>query len=328
MKTKWFRIPLYVLTGLLVAMMLLISYVKLALPNVGPPPDIQVEATPDQLLRGEYLANHVMVCMECHSQRDWSLFAAPSLPGTRGIGGEIHDQRLGFPGKYVSPNITPAGLSDWSDGEIFRAITSGVNKDGKPLFPIMPHPNFGQLDKEDIKSVIAYLRTLAPVEYTAERSHSDFPMNLIIHTIPKKADLKPMPSRDDLIAYGKYLVTAGTCYDCHTNFVKGKAVGPDFAGGMEFPLADGSIVRSANLTPDATGLGAWTSDQFVRRFKQYRDSSYVAPRVGPGDFQTVMPWNTYSGMAEDDLRAIFAYLNSLEAIEHVFDRFTSSADQM
>jgi len=77
----------------------------------------------------------------------------------------------------------------------------------------MPHHNFGQLDEDDIKAVIAYLRTLKPIENTTEPSESDFPMNIIINTIPKKADLKPMPPKSDKAAYGKYLVTAAGCYD-------------------------------------------------------------------------------------------------------------------
>lgn len=48
----------------------------------------------------------------------------------QGAGGEIFDQNMGFPGKFISPNITPYALREWTDGEIFRAITSGVNKDG------------------------------------------------------------------------------------------------------------------------------------------------------------------------------------------------------
>src|SRR5690606_38136067 len=49
-----------------------LTYVSTALPDVGPPPEITVEITPERLERGEYLANHVMLCMDCHSTRDWS----------------------------------------------------------------------------------------------------------------------------------------------------------------------------------------------------------------------------------------------------------------
>ncbi len=302
-----------------------LSYVKFALPNVGPAPDMQIEGTMAQIERGEYLANNVMVCMECHSQRDWTLFLAPPKPGTKGIGGEVHDQRLGFPGKYVSSNLTPYHLSEWTDGEIFRAITSGVDRDGNALFPIMPHPNFGQLDEEDIKSVIAYIRTLESVEYDTDPSESDFPMNFIINLIPQKAYLKPAPPKSDLVAYGEYLSISAMCATCHTQQDdKGAFIGPEFGGGMSFKLDDGSIVRSANLTPSPTGIGTWTRESFIQRFKEYADSTYVPHVVNEGDFQTTMPWSSYSHMTEDDLAALFEYLQSLTPVDNIVEKFTPS----
>lgn len=322
MKNKLIKLLIWILLALALVICIGLSYVKFVLPDVGPAPDIKIEGTTAQIERGAYLANTVMVCMQCHSQRDWTLAGAPSKAGTKGMGGEVHDHRLGFPGSYVSPNLTPYHLSDWTDGEIYRAITSGVNKDGKALFPIMPHPNFGKLDTEDIKSVIAYLRTLQPINYETPVSTSDFPMNFIINMIPQKAQPNKLPSKENQTEYGKYLVTAGSCFDCHTNQKDGAIIGPDFAGGMEFTLEDGSIVRSSNITPHLSGIGSWNSDQFVNRFKMYTDSSYIAPRVGAGDFQTVMPWYSYANMHEDDLEAIFAYLNTLTPIENKVERFT------
>ncbi|MEZ5083063.1 MAG: c-type cytochrome [Bacteroidales bacterium] len=324
MKRKIFKILLYTLLGIILLITGSLIYIKLALPNVGPAPDIKVEGTVAQLERGEYLSNHVMVCMQCHSKRDFTLFAAPSIPGTSGMGGEIHDQRLGLPGKYVSTNLTPYELSDWTDGEIFRAITTGVNKEGKALFPIMPHHNFGKLDENDIKAVIAYLRKLQPIEFDTEPSYSDFPMNFIVNFIPQKASLKSAPPKTNKIEYGKYLVTAGSCYDCHTIQKEGKVIGPDFGGGFEFTLEDGSVVRSANLTPHPTGIGNWSAQQFVQRFKMYADSNYRPVKVNPGDFQTVMPWNTYAGMTEDDLLAIYEYLSTIALADNYVNRFTSS----
>ncbi len=323
MKNKWLKMLSYVVGIIVILLLAGFTYVKVAFPNVGPAPEMKIAGTAAQLERGAYLANNVMVCMECHSQRDWSLFAAPSKPGTRGVGGEVHDQRLGFPGKYVSTNLTPHHLSSWSDGDIFRAITCGVHKDGKALFPIMPHPNFGQLDEADIKSVIAYLRTLEPVKFDTEPSSSDFPMNIIINFIPQKANLKPAPPKSNKVAYGEYLVTAASCYSCHTKQKEdGTFIGPDFAGGMEFTFEDGSTVRAANLTPHASGIGNWTAAQFVQRFKFFVDSNYVAQAVKAGDFQTVMPWNTYAGMTEEDLQAIFAYLQTIPPAENTVERFT------
>lgn len=313
------------LLSIIVVVTVLLTYVKTMLPNVEYAPDINVEITAENMERGQYLANHVMLCMDCHSTRDWSLFSGPMVEGTEGKGGETFDQTLGFPGKYIAPNISPNNLEKWTDGEIFRAITSGVSKDGRALFSIMPHHNYGTLDIKDIESVIAYIRTLKPIENKTETSSSDFPMNFIINTMPKKPSFTNVPQQSDKINYGKYMVTAAGCMDCHTKQDKGKFVGEPYAGGFEFKLNDGSIVRSSNLTPDkASGIGNWTSEQFVNRFKMYADSSYVDHQVSNGEFQTVMPWTMYSGMKAEDINAIFAYLQSLKPVNNQVERFTSS----
>ena len=115
-----------------------IAYVTQALPDIDAPADLKVELTPERVARGEYLANSVCVCMDCHSTRDWNTFSGPLVPGTLGKGGEKFDETMNFPGTFYSRNVTPFGLKDWTDGEIYRAITSGVSKDGHPFFPVMP----------------------------------------------------------------------------------------------------------------------------------------------------------------------------------------------
>ncbi len=322
---KIIRISIYIFGVVFLLIALLLAYVKTMLPNVSPAPELQVEITTEKIDRGKYLANHVMLCMDCHSTRDWNLFSGPMVLGTEGKGGEIFDQMLGFPGKYVASNITPIGLQSWTDGEIFRAITSGVSKNGRALFSIMPHHNYGLLDRKDIEAVIAYIRTLNPIENKPEISSSDFPMNFIINTIPKEPNFISIPEQSDKINYGKYMIAAAGCMDCHTKQEKGKFVGELYAGGFEFKLQDGSVVRSSNLTPNkSTGLGNWTSEQFINRFKMYADSSYINPKATSAEFQTTMPWTMYSGMYKADLEAIFAYLQSLTPVNNQVKKFTSS----
>ncbi len=306
------RIFLIILIVVAIFMASSISYVKFGLPDVGDAPEITIEITPERIERGDYIANKVALCMDCHATRDWSLLAGPPKPGTEGAGGERFDQNMGFPGVFYSRNITPYRLKDWSDGEIFRAITTGVSKDGSALFPVMPYSNYRNLDREDIYSVIAYLRSLEPIENTTAGSIPDFPMNIIINTIPQEANLQPIPDKSNRVEYGNYLLTMASCSDCHTPFVQGEPIeGMYMAGGHEFKMPWG-IVRPANLTPDMeTGIGTWTEEQFVSRFNLYEDSSYVVPRVDEGDFITAMPWMMYSGMEDDDLKAIFAYLQSI-----------------
>lgn len=319
--------------GILVAAVILlaiigIGYVKAALPNVGEAPELTVDVTPELLARGEYLANNVTVCMDCHSQRDWSKFSGPLVPGTFGQGGEVFNHDFGFPGIFTAKNITPAGVSEWSDGELYRLITTGVTKTGDPIFPVMPYGSYGQIAHEDVIAIIAYVRSLEPRENTVAQSEADFPMNIILNTIPKPANQQPMPDKSDQIAYGKYLVTAAACSDCHTPQTdKGERLMDLYmAGGFEFKMPGFGVVRSANITPDAAnGIGSWDEDFFVTRFKTYTDSTYTPHAVGQGEFQTVMPWTMYGGMAEEDLRAIYKYLNSLDANPNNVEKFTPEA---
>ncbi len=318
---RLFKILAYVLGIFVLIVAALLTYVKTMLPDVGEAPNITVEKSDDIIARGKYLAHNVMVCMDCHSTRDWSKFAGPPIDGTWGKGGEDFNQLLGFPGSFVAPNITPFGIADWTDGEVFRAITSGVSKEGRALFPIMPHISYGKLDEADIKSVIAYIRTLEPIESMPKASVADFPMNFILNTIPQKPQLSKMPDTTDMVNYGKYVITAASCFDCHTKQDKGKFVGEPYAGGFEFPLPDGSKTISANITPHATGIGNWTQEQFIRRFKMYADSSYTIPSVAPGEFQTMMPWTMYAGMTEKDLAAVYQYLRTVVPVDLSNPRF-------
>src|SRR5688572_30822069 len=153
-----------VLLGIVVLIGLFIGYIKLALPDVGEAEDITIELTPERIERGKYLAHSVTICMDCHAIRDWSKFSGPPTEGTLGKGGDRFDQTVGLPGVYYAKNITPFGIQRYTDGELFRIITTGVNKDGKAIFPLMPYPYYGRMDREDIYSIIAYVRSLPAVE--------------------------------------------------------------------------------------------------------------------------------------------------------------------
>ncbi len=301
-----------------------VTYVTQALPNVAVPAELQVELTAELIERGAYLANSVCTCMDCHSERDWNTFSAPPKPGTEGGGGEIFDRAMDFPGEFHARNITPFALANWSDGEIYRAITSGVSKDGHPFFPVMPYPNYNRLATEDVYSIIAYLRSVEPVEtkpYPA--SEIDFPVNLIMRTIPESAHPVVRPSMTDP-SYGEYITNAAACIECHTHSEKGQRVGEPFAGGFKFTFPDGGILRSPNITPSEDGgIGRWSREQFIERFKQYADSSYVVPAIDHqrGDMQTVMPWMMYANMTEDDLGAIYDYLRTVKPVDGLIEKW-------
>ena len=314
----------YVFAFALVTVAALLTYVKAALPDVGKAEDLKIKYTPERVARGKYLATSVTVCMDCHSKRDWSQFSGPLVPGTLGQGGERFDQSLGLPGIFISKNITPHGINRYTDGELFRVITTGVNKEGKAMFPLMPYPYYGRMDPEDIYCIISYVRSIDPIKNEVEQSQPDFPMNFIINTIPQPANHQKRPDKSDQIAYGAYMINATACVECHTQVDKGQII-PElkFGGGREFPFADGSVVRSSNITSDdETGIGKWTEELFIQKFKAYADSNYVSEKINAGEFNSYMPWTMYAQMERDDLTAIFRYLKSIKPISNKVTKFT------
>ncbi|WP_162427455.1 c-type cytochrome [Pontibacter pudoricolor] len=328
---KVFKVIGYVLVGILAVAAAGVIYMQYAFPNVDAAPAITINKTPALIERGEYLANHVAVCIDCHSNRDFSRFSGPIIPGTEGRGGDRFDHSMGFPGVFYARNITPdkeTGIGAWTDGEVYRAITAGVNKDGAPLFPVMPYKSFSQMAEQDVYAIIAYLRTLHPIKNEIPASDADFPMNLILRTMPSTPKNTMNPVLDDQLSKGKYLVTIASCNDCHTPAEKGTPIeGKQLAGGFEFKLPNGTL-RSANITPDKeTGIGSWTENAFVSRFKQHLEPEMANQKIGPNDFNTIMPWRMYAGMTEEDLRAIYQYLRTVEPKKNKVERFTPAPVQ-
>ncbi len=326
---KFKKFAFATLAILIVAFVSILGYIKFALPNIKAAPYFKVEAIPERIARGEYLANHVAVCIDCHSTRDWSRFSGPPTAGTLGKGGDVFDQKFGFPGVYYAKNITPEGISRYSDGELFRTITTGVDKEGRAMFPVMPFHYYGQMDEEDIKSIIAYIRTLTPIKSQVPESKSDFPMNFIINTIPHEASFTKLPPKTDVVNYGKYLTNAASCVECHTKFENGSLVaGTEFGGGREFPFPDGSIVRAANISSDEeTGIGGWDDETFVSLFKAHSDSATLNTKLNPGEFNSIMPWTMFGKMNDEDLKAIFAYLKTVKPISNNVVKFTPGTKQ-
>jgi len=305
-----------------------LTYLFTAYPDVGPPPDISVEGTQQQIERGKYLAKHVSVCMDCHSSRNFDKFSGPIVPGTFGKGGESFTENMGLPGTFYSKNITPHNLGSWSDGEIYRAITTGVTKEGNALFPIMPYTGYNKMDPDDVKAIIAYLRTLEPIDYQAPESNANFPVNMLMRTDPEPADPMERPDPKNTIKYGKYLITIAGCTHCHTPQKEGSDIeGMYLAGGFKYEMPFGTI-RSANITPDKeTGIGNWSKEMFVKEFKQYDVPTDSLPDVKKGEKNTLMPWQMYAGMSDQDLEAIYHYLQTVDAVKHKVDTFTPPSEQ-
>ncbi|MFQ6677514.1 MAG: cytochrome C [Fidelibacterota bacterium] len=303
-------------------LILLCGCVSLVPIKVGPAPDLKIEPTVERVARGEYLANAVTGCFDCHSEHKWDNFAIPIVEGTKGKGGEYFGEELGVPGTICLSNITPYGLGEWTDGEIFRAIVSGVNKNGDAIFPMMPYMSYATMDVEDIYSIIAYLRTLKSIPSTTGKSKLKFPLPYIIRTMPKEyvSQTKPDPSNE--VEYGKYLVGIAGCVGCHTPMEGHNPIkGMEFAGGSDHPMPGGALVRSSNLTPDKeTGIGEWERDDFIDRFKEFATPD--AKNIPVVDNKnTTMGWTSYAEMTEEDLGAIYSYLMSLEPINNAVELY-------
>jgi mono/diheme cytochrome c family protein len=313
------------LAGILLAVVIMIiilvvGYIWFFLPNVRPAPIMNISITKDRVKRGEYLANHVMACMGCHSKTNWDKAGAPIEKGTLGMGGDkfIQDS-LGFFGDLYFPNITPFALSSWTDGEIFRAITTGVDNHGSGLITIMPFRYYGQLDSADIQDVIAYLRTLPAVNNNVPKPRNGFLFKLVNKIVIKDAVLSRRPETSDTIAYGKYLATAGACVECHSPFKGPFPKDPNtmFSGGPVYTMSAHRI-QAGNITPDIeTGIGRWSKQQFIDHFKVFADTSVVGTPIDPKkDFTSIMPWVHFSGMNDTDLGAIYSYLRTIKPVKN------------
>lgn len=129
----------------------------------------------------------------------------------------------------------------------------------------------------------------------------------ILLALAPMAALTPLAARADpqadLVARGEYLTRAADCESCHTN-----PDGASFAGGRAFSLPFG-VLYSTNITPDqATGIGGYTDDDWVRVLHDgiARGGKHLYP---------AMPYTSYTQMSRDDALAIKAYLMSLPPVQ-------------
>lgn len=277
------------------------------------------------LQRGEYLANHVAGCMDCHSKRDFEKYSGPVIPGTEGGGGIVFDQKFGIPGVLHGKNITPdkeTGIGNWTNEEILRAITQGISKNGDTLFPLMPYPSFNRMAKEDLQCIITYIKTLKPIKNKVPERQLMIPIATAYPgpVLQASVDGNVRPAESDKVKYGEYLITMADCGTCHSPLTPH---GPDmkrrYAGGYTFETATYKVA-SANITPDTlTGIGKWGEEQFMAKFIPYRDEKNY--NVKPGKTNTIMPLSLYAGMKDDDLKAIYAYLRTVQPISNKVEKY-------
>ena len=283
-------------------------------PRARPLTARRFDSTPERLARGEYLVQNVTNCMGCHADHDWTAHDAPVVPKTLGAGQDM-TMLQGFPGKVYAPNITPdaeTGAGSWSDDQLARAIREGVGHDGRALFPFMPYQGFRALSDEDLASIIVYLRSLPAVHKQQPTTELIFPVNYLIRNVPQPLEAPEAPDLSTPEKRGKYLVTISGCTDCHTpQDAHGEPLpGEDFAGGL---ILDGpwGRVASSNITPDASGIPYY--DQAM--FTQVMRTGFVKARR----LNQIMPWQTYRGMTDEDIAAVFAYIKTSQPVRHHVD---------
>ena len=293
--------------GLIVLVALIgtgVTVVLVVFPRSEAAADLSIDSTTERLERGRYLVEHVANCLDCHSDRDWDFYGGPVVAGTEGGGGYLRVLRP----HVQSANLTPFALGIWSDGEIARAITAGIGRDGRALHPFMPYDTYAQMTEEDVFAVVTYLKALPPIDKLVELPEESWPLRLIGRVLPKPYEAPAPINRSDTVAYGRYLAGIAECSFCH---------GSDFSGGRMFKIP-GSDQEwpSENITPHASNrIGAWSNENFVGVFKSFSPPEGAAI---PGDeINTVMPWSRYAGMTKEDLGAIYEYLRTVEPIEQV-----------
>ena len=295
-------------------------------PNI-PVPDVKVSADEAAVARGKYLADGPMGCLGCHSRRDWTHFGGPVVAGTEYGGSDDMAREDGFPDSFSfgAPNLTPHHLGDWSDGEVVRAMLLGQAKDRHGLFPLMPYLIWRDaVPLEDGVDVVDYLRTLKPVEHDAPPRKLAIP-GFVLDGFPQPRALAPKAPKPGDPTYPAYVVARSGCMDCHTPADdRGTYTGAPFSGGREFkvPAPGKGVVRSANLTPDDTGLGKWSKEMFVAKFKASTLDAARAQAVGDDGYNSVMPWWCYGGMTDEDLGAVWDFLHALPATKHEVAKFT------
>jgi mono/diheme cytochrome c family protein len=279
----------------------------------APYPEVAASSDSAIVERGRYIVRDLAPCATCHGD-----------PGQRAAYAKGADVPLsgGFvfdipPGQFYARNLTPdaeTGLGNVPDRAIARALRYGVGHDGRALLPFMEMQG---LSDDDLQAVVAFLRTQSPVRNPVPPHHFNPIGKVVKATVLAKpvGPATPPPARAPRgasVETGRYLVESVTlCWTCHTqrNQMTGALTGPRFGGTTGFTESDdpGHTWSPPNITsdPETGRLGPLNEDQFVARFRQ--------GRLIPG---SPMPWQAFSRMAEEDLRAIYRYLKSVPPVRN------------
>jgi mono/diheme cytochrome c family protein len=245
----------------------------------APTPDQEVAGTPEQIQRGEAISNGF--CSACHSKTG-------TLTGGLDIG-----EHFPVPvGSFVSSNLTPAGqLSHWSDGDIFRAIRSSIDRDGRWLI-IMSYTNAGKLSDDDTRAVIAYIRSLPaagkptgnPPDHLNLLGVMMLGAGVLPEGKPVSTDIVTAPPKSPTLQYGEYILSYQDCRACH---------GEKLTGGVPGQLGP--------LGPDLNLVKGWKLEEFIATMRTGVDPN-------GHELSKQMPWRPVGRMGDEELTAVYEYL--------------------
>lgn len=210
--------------------------------------------------RGRYLVETIAACGNCHTPKG----PKGDLPNMALAGGFVIEEP---PFTAIASNITPdpeTGIGKWTDAQIFLAIREGKRPDGSIIGPPMPIAFYRGLADDDVKAMIAYLRSVKPAKNAVAKS--TYRMPLPPNDGPPVGEVKAPPLTDK-VAFGGYLAgPLGHCMDCHTPMKPDHTLDMSKlgAGGRPFTGPWGTSV-SANITPH--GLGDWNDAAIARAIR-------------------------------------------------------------
>lgn len=255
--------------------------------------------------RGKYLVNTIMTCQNCHTPKGER--GAPIFERDLSSGLEFDEP----PFKVTASNITQdkeTGIGSWTDDQIKTALRKGERPNGVHLAAIMPSDFYEILTDGDLNAIVAYLRTVKPVNQRTPTP--EYRIALPRH-IPPGAE-KPFSEADmaDKVKKGFYLATIGHCMECHTPMgPRGREFETSLGkGGFEFPGPWGVSVSRNITSSKEKGIGAWSDDEIKRAITKgmRKDGSPLKPPMG---------FEFYANMTDADLDAVVAYLRTVPAKE-------------
>jgi mono/diheme cytochrome c family protein len=268
----------------------------------APYPSVSASSDSAVIARGKYLVYGPAHCADCHID--------PSKSDSVRAGFEVQlTGNLAFElpvGTFYTRNITPdkeTGIGNWTDPELARAFRYGVKRDGRVLFDFMP---FHDASDEDLTAIISFLRSQKPVKHKVPEHDVNMLGKVVkafmIKPVGPSGEVPRSVKKDTSAAYGKYLTwSIANCRGCHTprDEMTGAFIGEEFAGGSDI-----EGFTTANLTPHKSGrIYGWSQEQFIQRFREGRKIA-----------KSPMPWNSFSKISDDELKAIYNYLQTIKPV--------------